>query len=139
MTQKYICLGYYDKSKFDAMTETERNAMFDACFEYDDHLRASGQSGFGEALQGPETALTLYWKDGKVATTDGPYAETKEQIGGIGVLEARDMNHAIQLMAQHPALKYGTTWEIRPVGDMSEIKKASESAGERTPHAEHSK
>jgi hypothetical protein len=123
---KYICLGYYDKGKFDAMTETERNAMFDACFEYDDHLRANGQSGFGEALQGPETALTLYWKDGKVATTDGPYAETKEQIGGIGVLEARDMNHAIQLMAQHPALKYGTTWEIRPVGDMSEIKKASE-------------
>jgi hypothetical protein len=123
---KYICLGYYDKGKFDGMTEAERNAMFDACFEYDDHLRASGQSGFGEALQGPETALTLYWKDGKVATTDGPYAETKEQIGGIGVLEARDMNHAIQLMAQHPALKYGTTWEIRPVGDMSEIKKASE-------------
>ena len=123
---KYICLGYYDKGKFDAMTETERNVMFDACFEYDDHLRANGQSGFGEALQGPETALTLYWKDGKVATTDGPYAETKEQIGGIGVLEARDMNHAIQLMAQHPALKYGTTWEIRPVGDMSEIKKASE-------------
>ena len=123
---KYICLGYYDKGKFDAMTETERNAMFDACFEYDDHLRANGQSGFGEALQGPETALTVSWKNGKVATTDGPYAETKEQIGGIGVLEARDMNHAIQLMAQHPALKYGTTWEIRPVGDMSEIKKASE-------------
>ena len=123
---KYMCLGYYDKAKFDAMTETERNAMFDECFEYDDHLRANGHSTGGEALQGPETALTLYWKDGKVATTDGPYAETKEQIGGIGVLEARDMNHAIQLMSQHPALKYGTTWEIRPVGDMSEILKASE-------------
>jgi hypothetical protein len=123
---KYICLGYYDKTKFDAMAETERNAMFDACFEYDEYLRANGHSTGGEALQGPETALTLYWKDGKVATTDGPYAETKEQIGGIGVLEARDMNHAIQLMAQHPALKYGTTWEIRPAGDMSEIMKASE-------------
>ena len=123
---KYDCLGYYDKGKFDAMTETERNAMFDECFEYDEHLRANGQFGIGEALQGPETALTLYWKDGKVATTDGPYAETKEQIGGFGVLEARDINHAIQLMAQHPALKYGTTWEIRPVGDMSEIRRASE-------------
>ena len=123
---KYICLGYYDKAKFDGMTESERNAMYDACFEYDDHLRANGHSVSGEALQGPETALTLYWKDGKVATTDGPYAETKEQIGGIGVLEARDINHAIQLMAQHPALKYGTIWEIRPVGDMSEIRKASE-------------
>jgi len=70
--------------------------------------------------------FTLYWQNGKVATTDGPYAETKEQLGGIGVLEARDMNHAVQLMAQHPALKYGTIWEIRPVGDMSAIMKESE-------------
>src|SRR5215468_4116192 len=86
---KYICLGYYDKGKFDSMTESERNAMFDTCFDYDDHLRANGHWGGGEALQGPETALTLSWKNGKVATTDGPYAETKEQLGGILVLEAR--------------------------------------------------
>lgn len=124
---KYICMGYYDPAKHAAMTEEERNAMFDECFEYDDHLRANGHCwAGGEALQGPETALTLYWRNGKVATTDGPYAETKEQLGGIGVLEARDMNHALQLMAQHPAVKYGTIWEIRPVGDMSEIMKASE-------------
>ena len=123
---KYMCLGYYDKSKFDAMTESERNAMFDECFEYDNYLRANGHWGSGEALQPKETALTLYWKNGKVATTDGPYAETKEQLGGLGVLEARDMNHAVQLMSHHPALKYGTLWEIRPVGDMSEIIKASE-------------
>jgi hypothetical protein len=123
---KYICLGYYEPAKVAAMTEDERNAMFDECFEYDDHLRANGQFGIGEALQPAETASTLYWKNGKVATTDGPYAETKEQIGGFGVLEARDMNHAIQLMSQHPALKYGTTWEIRPVGDMTEIIQASE-------------
>ena len=74
---KYICFGYYDKGKFDGMTESERNAMFDTCFAYDDHLRAGGHWASGEALQGPETALTLYWKNGKVATTDGPYAETK--------------------------------------------------------------
>jgi hypothetical protein len=123
---KYICLGYYDKSKFDAMTETERNAMFDACFEFDDHMRANGHWGNGEALQGQETALTLSWKNGKVATTDGPFVETKEQLGGIGILEARDMNHAVQLVAQHPSLKYGSIWEIRPVGDMSEIMNASE-------------
>jgi hypothetical protein len=108
------------------MTEDERNAMVDACFEYDDHLRANGHSAGGEALQPPETALTLCWKNGKVATTDGPYAETKEQLGGIGVLEARDMNHAIHLMAQHPSLTYGNIWEIRPVADMNEIMKASE-------------
>jgi hypothetical protein len=122
---KYICLGYYDKDKFDAMTEAERNAMYDACFDYDDHLRANGQWGIGEALQPAETALTLHWREGKVATTDGPYAETKEQLGGIGVLEARDMNHAVQIMAQHPALAYGTIWEIRPAGDLNEIMKAS--------------
>jgi hypothetical protein len=70
--------------------------------------------------------LTLYWRNGKVATTDGPYAETKEQLGGILVLEARDMNHAVQLISQHPALKYGSIFEIRPTGDMSEIINASE-------------
>jgi len=123
---KYICLGYYDKDKHDGKTETEQHAMFDACFEYDDHLRANGHWAGGEALQPAETALTLYWKNGKVATTDGPYVETKEQLGGILILEARDMNHAVQLIAQHPALKYGSTFEIRPVGDMSAIVKASE-------------
>ena len=56
---KYLCFGYYDKSKFDGMNESERNAMFDACFEYDDYLRANGHWSGGEALQGPETALTL--------------------------------------------------------------------------------
>src|ERR1700739_1654044 len=123
---KYLCFGYYDKGKFDGMTESERNAMFDACFEYDDHLRAGGHWAGGEALQGPETALTLSWKNGKVATTDGPYAETKEQLGGILVLEARDMNHAVQLIGHHPALTLGTIFEIRPIGDMSELMKASE-------------
>ena len=123
---KYICLGYYDPARHAAMTEQEREAMFDECFEYDDHLRANGHFVGGDALQPSETALTLYWKNGKVATTDGPYAETKEQLGGILVLEARDMNHAIQLMSQHPAVKYGSIFEIRPTGDMSEIMKASE-------------
>ena len=123
---KYICLGYYDKGKHEGMTEGEQHSMFDTCFEYDDHLRANGHWAGGEALQGTETAFTLYWKNGKVATTDGPYTETKEQLGGILVLEARDMNHAVQLIAQHPALKYGSIFEIRPARDMSEIMKASE-------------
>ena len=120
---KYLCFGYYDKEKFDGMTESERSAMFDICLAYDDHLRANGHWAGGEALQPAETALTVYWKNGKVATTDGPYAETKEQLGGILVLEARDMNHAIQLMAQHPALKYRSIFEIRPTADLNEIMK----------------
>ena len=130
---KYVCLGYYDKSKFDRLTESERSAMFDTCFEYDDHLRANGHWAGGEALQPAETALTLYWKNGKVATTDGPYAETKEQLGGILVLEARDMNHAVQLMTQHPALKYGNAFEIRPAADMNEFIKDSEQRRRQNP------
>jgi len=123
---KYICLGYFEKRKRDSMTEAEQQAMFDACFAYDEHLRANGNWAVGEALEPPDTALTVYWKNGRVATTDGPYAETKEQLGGILVLEARDMNHAVQLMAQHPALQYGSIFEIRPAADLSELMKASE-------------
>ena len=88
---------------------------------------ANGHWGGGEALQGQETALTLSWKNGKVATTDGPYAETKEQLGGIQILEARDLNHAVQLVSQLPGFKYGLgPIEIRPAADMNELMKASE-------------
>ena len=123
---KYLCFGYYDKGHFDGMTEDERTSMFDTCLAYDDHLRANGHWAGGEALQGPETALTLSRKNGKVVTTDGPYTETKEQLGGILVLEARDMNHAVQLIGQHPALTYGNVFEIRPAADITEIVQASE-------------
>jgi hypothetical protein len=129
---KYVCLGYYDKGKFDGMTAAEQNAMFDTCFEYDDHLRVNGHWAGGEALQPAETALTVYRKNGKVATTDGPYAETKEQLGGILFLEARDLNHAVQLMTQHPALTYGNIFEIRPAADLNEMMKASERRRQNT-------
>ena len=125
---RYVCLGYLEPGKFEGMTEEERNAVFDDCFEYNDHLRANGHLVAEVSLQPPETALTLYWKNGKVATTDGPYTETKEQLGGILILEARDLNHVIQLLSQHPGgMKYelGTN-EIRPLADMSEIIKQSE-------------
>ena len=75
---KYVCLGYIQPGKFEGMTEDERHAMLDECFEYNEHLRANGHVVAEVPLQPPETALTLYWKNGKVATTDGPYAETKE-------------------------------------------------------------
>jgi hypothetical protein len=122
---KYICLGYIEPGKFEGMTEDERNAIFDECFEYNDHLRANGHLVAEVPLQPPETALTLYWKNGKVATTDGPYAETKEQLGSIQILEARDLNHAVQLVSQQPGMKYGVL-EIRPVAELSEIIKESE-------------
>ncbi len=124
---KYICLGYIEPGTFEGMTEDERHAVLDECFEHNDHLRANGHLVAEVPLQPPETAVTLYWKNGKVATTDGPYAETKEQLGGIQILEARDLNHAIQLVSQLPGFKYGLgPIEIRPVVDLSEMMKESE-------------
>src|SRR5689334_8868772 len=94
---KYICLGYIEPTQFESMPDHERNAMIDECLAYDDILRKNGHFLGGEGLQGAHTATTLRWRNGSVAITDGPYAETKEQIGGILLLEARDLNHAIQL------------------------------------------
>ena len=99
--------------------------VMDECFTYDDELRKNGHFAAGEALQPANTAMTLYWKNGKVSVTDGPYAETKEQLGGILVLEARDLNHAIQLMSQHPGVKCGP-FEIRPAADLNEMIKGCE-------------
>ena len=80
------------------MSESERNTVLDECFSYYDELRKNGHLVAEEPLQPANTAVTVCWKNGKVAVTDGPYAETKEQLGGIQVLEARDLNHAIQLI-----------------------------------------
>jgi hypothetical protein len=122
---KYICLGYIEPNKFETMSESERNAMLDECLRYDDELRKNAHFAGGEALQGANTATTLRWKNGKVTVTDGPYAETKEQLGGILVLEARDLNHAIQLMSKHPGVKAGP-FEIRPAADLTEMVRESE-------------
>jgi hypothetical protein len=125
-SMKYICLGYIKPGKIEGMTEDERQATFDECFEYNDRLRANGHLVAEVPLQPPESGLTLSWKNGKVVTTDGPYAETKEQLGGIQILEARDLNHAVQLVSQQPGFKFGLgPIEIRPVADLSEIIKAS--------------
>ena len=129
---KYICLGYIEPGTFEAMTEDERHALLDESFEHNDHLRANGHLVSEVPLQPPETAVTMYWKNGKVATTDGPYAETKEQIGGIRILEARDLNHAIQLVSQLPGFKYGLgPIELRPVAELSEPIKESEQRRQR--------
>jgi hypothetical protein len=122
---RYICLGYIEEKKWDTMSESERNAMLDECFAYDDVLRKNGHFADGEALQSARNAITLRWQNGKVSTTDGPYAETKEQLGGILVLEATDLNHAIQLMSKHPGVKAGP-FEIRPVADLTEMIRESE-------------
>ena len=122
---KYVCLGYIEAGKFENMTESERNTMVDSCFTYDDVLRGNGHFAGGEALQPASSAVTLRSRGGKVTVTDGPYAETKEQIGGILILEARDLNHAIQLMSKRPGVQAGP-FEIRPAADLTEMIRDSE-------------
>ena len=117
---KYICLGYYDEQKWETISESDRNALIDGCFTYDDVLRKNGHFANGEALQSARNATTLRWENGKVSITDGPFAETKEQLGGILVLEARDLNHAIQLISHHPGMTMGR-WEIRPAGNLDAL------------------
>ena len=121
---KYICLGYINEKKWKTISENEQNAMMDECFAYDDALRRTAIRWRGSAPK-PPNATTLRWKNGKVSITDGPYAETKEQLGGILVLEARDLDHAIQLMSKHPGVKAGP-FEIRPAADLTGMIRESE-------------
>lgn len=123
---KFLCLGYYDEKKWESMPESERDAFIDECFTYDDDvLRKGGHFVGGEPLESSQKSKTLRFENGKVVVTDGPYAETKEQIGGYAMLEARDMAHAVELMSKHPGVKAGP-FEIRPVGDMNEMLRESE-------------
>jgi hypothetical protein len=99
------------------MSPSEQAAAMEECFAYDDVLRKNGHSwAGGEALQSTRTAKTLRWQGGKVVVTDGPFAETKEQLGGLGVLEAKDMNEAVELMSKHPGVRFGP-FEIRPADE----------------------
>ena len=113
---KYVCLGFYDESKFAEIPQEDVLRMMDECFAYDEQLRRGGHFVGGEALDSVRNAVTLRMKEGKVEVTDGPYVETKETLGGILLLEARDLNHAISLMSKHPGVKMGP-FEIRPVNE----------------------
>src|SRR6185295_886818 len=119
---KYICLGYVDVENWAKKSENERNAMIDECLAYDDVLKKNGNWVSGEALQ---SATSLRYQNGKVSVTDGPFAETKELLGGLLIIEASDMNAAIQLISKHPGIKMGT-WEIRPAADMTVMIRESE-------------
>ena len=128
---KYVCLGYIEPGKFENMPEGERNAFVDGCFAYDDVLRKNGHFAGGEALQSARNAATLRFRNGKVMVTDGPYAETREQLGGILILEANDLNHAIQLMSKHPGVRAGP-FEIRPAADLTGMIRDSERRRSKT-------
>ena len=114
---KFVCLGFIDETKFAEIPPDIARSMMEECFAYDDELRQGGHFLGGEALDSARNAVTLRMKDGKVEFTDGPFAETKETLGGILLLEAGDMNHAIALMSKHPGVKMGP-FEIRPANEV---------------------
>ena len=99
---KYVCLGFFDEAAFAQIPQADAQRMMEECFAYDDVLRRGGHFLGGEALDSAQNAVTLRMKDGEVQVTDSPYVETKEPLGGILLLEARDLNHAIALMSKHP-------------------------------------
>ena len=115
---KYVCFGYLDVKKWGAYSQSEQNEMIDACFEYDEALKKKGNWAGGEGLGGPDVTRTLRYQNGKVVVTDGPFAESKELLGGLLLLEARDLNHATELISNHPGVKMGA-WEIRPAEDLT--------------------
>lgn len=113
---KFVCLGYIDESNWETLPDDERQRLMDECFDYDDELRRGGHFLGGEALDSARAAVTLRTRDGAVAATDGPFAETKEVLGGILLLEARDIDHAVELMSKHPGVRIGP-FEIRPAAE----------------------
>jgi hypothetical protein len=104
---KYLCLVYLDENRLDELPDEE-------CVEYDAGIRASGHCVASEALESVHTATTLRVRNGKLAVTDGPFAETKEQLAGFYMIEARDLNEAIQVAAKIPPARVGSI-EVRPI------------------------
>jgi hypothetical protein len=111
---KYVCLVYVEEKKLNDLTKAEFDALVDEALEYDDALRRSGHYIVSNALQAVETATTVRVRNGTVSTTDGPFAETKEQLGGFILIEARDLNEAIRVATKIPPGRLGSI-EVRPV------------------------
>jgi hypothetical protein len=116
---KYLCLIYDDEKKLAGMPKGESDAFMGEYFAFTSAIQEGGQYVAGEALQPVETATTLRMRNGRLSTTDGPFAETKEQLGGFYLIEARDLNDAIQVAARIPSVRTGSI-EVRPVVDFSQ-------------------
>ena len=120
---KFICFSYLGPVNWDTMSASDRKASMDEFFAYHEKLRKSGHLVGGEGLQNAREAATLRFRQGSVAVTDGPYAETKEQLAGFFILEARNLSHAIRLMSKHPVVRGGPV-EIRAVARRSAVARA---------------
>jgi hypothetical protein len=111
---KYLCLIYDDESKWVKMTKEETGKFMGEYGAFTEDVKKSGHYLGGNPLQPTPTATTVRVRNGKVSTTDGPYAETKEQLGGYYLVEAKDLNDAIQVAARIPSARIGAI-EVRPI------------------------
>ena len=116
---KYLCLAYGDQKKMETLSKAEFEALVAKCGPMDEELRRSGQVVLTHSLEWATT--TIHTQNGKQIVTDGPFVESKEKVGGLFILEARDLNEAIRIASMHPAARLGEDrgWalEIRPIAD----------------------
>ena len=111
---KYLCLIYDDEKTMAGMSKAEGDAFMGEYFAFTEGIKQSGHYLGGNALQPVSTATTVRSRNGKLSTTDGPFAETKEQLGGYYLIEARDLNDALQVAAKIPSVRMGSI-EVRPI------------------------
>jgi hypothetical protein len=115
---KYLCLIYENEGLWATMSKEQGDRIMGEYRAFSDDIRKSGHYVAGEALQPTSTATTLRIRTGKLGTTDGPFAETKEQLGGFYLIDAKDLNDAIQVASRIPASKTGSI-EVRPIQSFS--------------------
>jgi hypothetical protein len=111
---RFMFMIYHDEKELEALPEGERQRLVDGSLEYDDELRQSGHYIVSDALQPSRTARTIRVRRGKVSTTDGPFAETKEQLGGFYLIEAKDLDEACEIASRFPPATIGVI-EVRSV------------------------
>jgi hypothetical protein len=114
---KYVCLVYLVEKELQVMTQSEADSCRDESLAYDDALRKAGHLVVAHALQPVEAATTVRVRSGKLSATDGPFAETTEQLGGFLLIDARDLNEAIQVAAKIPLARRGSI-EVRPIKEL---------------------
>ncbi len=115
---KYLCLIYDEEKTIQGMSKEEQDAFMGEYMSFTEEIGASGHMIAGEALHPVQTATTVRLRNGRISTTDGPFAETREQLGGFYLIEARDLNDAIQVASRIPSVRTGSV-EVRPVVDFS--------------------
>ena len=114
---KYLILVHVDENAMAAMSPNEDATLTTECLDYDDEMKRTGNYLGSNALQPVRTATIVRVRNNKLSTTDGPFVETKEQLGGYMLIEARDLNDAIQVAAKCPMARVGSL-EVRPVMDL---------------------